>query len=196
MAVALALTAPFDVPDLTEPEAYVAWMEHQPYKLEMAGGRLVMMAGGSNPHSRIATNVTAALNARLRGSRCRAYNSDFLVQITPRDRYYPDATVACDETRNFTDRPVMVVEVLSPGTKRFDLRVKLPNYLRKAGLAYVLYLSPSEPRAWLYRPGLPEGDEPLEFGRPEDEIPLPELGIGLPLVELYEDVTFAAGDPS
>jgi hypothetical protein len=59
MAAALAITAPFDIPDLTEPEAYVAWMADHPYKLEMAGGRLVMMAGGSNPHSRIATNVTS-----------------------------------------------------------------------------------------------------------------------------------------
>ncbi len=195
MAAALAITAPFDIPDLTEPEAYVAWMADQPYKLDMAGGRLVMMAGGSNPHTRIATNVTSALHARLRGSRCRSYNSDLLVQITPRDRYYPDATVACDETRNFTDKPVMVVEVLSPRTKRFDLRVKLPSYLRKPGLAYVLYLSQEERRAWLYRPGLDDGDEPLEFGRPEDEIPLPELGFSLPLAELYEDVSLdAAGD--
>jgi Uma2 family endonuclease len=193
MAVALKLTAPFDVPDLADPEVYVAWMEHQPYKLEMVAGRLVMMAGGSNPHARIATNLTAALHAKLRGSPCRPFNSDFMVQLSARDRFYLDASVVCRETRNFTDRPVMVVEVLSASTKRFDLRVKLPVYLRTPGLAYVLYLSQDEPRAWLYRPTTAEGDEPIEVAGPEAEIALPELGIVLTLAELYEDVAPAEG---
>ena len=65
MAVALkVVTAPFDVPDLADAEEYVTWMEHQPYKLEMTGGRLVMMAGGSNPHATIAGNVFASRSFR------------------------------------------------------------------------------------------------------------------------------------
>lgn len=188
MTAALRLTAPFDIPDLPTPEAYVAWMEHQPYRLEMAGGRLVMMAGGTNPHATVAGNAFAALRSKLRGSRCRPFNADFLVQLSPRDRFYPDTSVACGETRNYTDRPVMIVEVLSPSTKRFDLRVKLPVYLRTPGLAYVLYLSQDEPRAWLYRPTQPDGDEPIELAGPEAEIALPELGIVLSMAELYEDV--------
>ena len=195
MAAALNLTAPFDIPDLSDPDAYVAWMEHQPYKLEMVGGRLVMMAGGINPHATIATNVLAALRTKLRGGTCRPFNGDFLVQISARDRFYPDATVACGETRNYTNRPVMVVEVLSPATKRFDLRVKLPAYLRTPGLAYVLYLSQDEPRAWLYRPTAPEGDEPIEVAGIEVEVALPELGIVLGLAELYEDVVFEGVAP-
>ena len=110
------MTAALVLPDLATPEAFVAWMEAQPTKMEMIGGRLVMMAGGSNPHSIIATNTTTALQIQVRGTPCRPYNSDFMVEISSTDRYYPDATVACGETRNFTDRPVLVVEVLSKRT--------------------------------------------------------------------------------
>ena len=52
----------------------------------------------------------------------------------------------------------------------------------------MLYLSQDEPRAWLYRPTMAEGDEPIEVAGLEAEIALPELGIVLTLAELYEDV--------
>jgi Putative restriction endonuclease len=135
MSAVLSLPDLFDLPDLATPEAFVAWMETQPRKLEMAGGRLVMMAGGSNPHATIATNTLAALHTRLRGGPCRPYNSDFMVQLGLQDRFYPDASVACGETRDYTDHPVLVVEVLSPTTRRFDLQVKLPAYCEHQGSA-------------------------------------------------------------
>jgi Uma2 family endonuclease len=188
MSSVLPLPDLFDVPDLATPEAFVAWMETQPRKLEMAGGRLVMMAGGTNAHATIAGNLWAALRTRLRGGPCRPYNSDFMVQLGPQDRYYPDASVACGETRDYTDRPVLVVEVLSASTRRFDLQVKLPAYLRAPGLRHILYLSQDEPRAWLYGP---DGDEPAELAGLAAVVELPALGLRLPLAELYEDVTSA-----
>lgn len=190
------MSAALVLPDLTEPEAFVAWMEEQPAKLEMAGGRLVMMAGGTNWHARIAGNTYVALDSRLRGGPCLPFNSDFMVQITPRDRYYPDVSVACHESRNYTDRPVMVVEILSDTTERFDFKTKLPAYLGKPGLTYVLYLSQDGAKAWLYRPGTSDADQPAEFAGLDAEVSLPELGLTLPLAELYRNVTFAAPKPT
>jgi Uma2 family endonuclease len=177
------------LPDLSTAEAFVAWVDGQPNKYEMAAGRLVMMAGASNPHVTIALNTAVALRARLRGGPCRPYGSDFMVEIGPRDRYYPDVSVVCGETRDFTDRPVLVVEVLSEGTERFDRKVKLPAYLGKVDLAYVLFLAQSEARAWLWRPGRDNADEPREITGLAARIVLPELGIELAMAELYEDVT-------
>ena len=191
MSAVLPLPDPLDIPDLTTPEAFVAWMETQPRKLEMAGGRLVLVPNGTNRQVTVAGNTLAALLVQLRGGPCRPYNSDFMVQLSPQDRFYPDASVACDEIRDYTDRPILVVEVLSEDTRRFDLRVKLPVYLRTPDLRHALYLSQDEPRAWLYRPGAPEGDEPVELAGLEAAIELPDLGLRLPLAELYEDVTFA-----
>jgi Uma2 family endonuclease len=184
------MSAALVLPDLSTPEAFVAWVELQPVKYEMAGGRLVMMAGGSGPHSLIAANAIAALRPRLRGGPCRTYTSDFMIQIGPGEWYYPDVSVVCgDGRREFADRPRMVIEVLSEGTKRFDLTTKLPAYLRKPGLAYVLYLFQDEPKAWLYRPGAPDAEHrPDEIDDLAREIPLPDLGVSLPMAELYEDV--------
>jgi Uma2 family endonuclease len=174
------------LPDLTRVEDFLEWVWAQPYKYEMILGRIVMMAGGKRNHAVISLNASSGLLARVVGSGCRAFGSDFLVQIDANNRYFPDASVVCGETRDFTDRPVMVVEVLSPSTMREDLGPKLANYLRIPGLKYVLYLWQSEPLARLWQPGA----EPRDITGLDATIELPALGLELPMAELYRDVTF------
>ena len=52
-----------------------------------------MMTGGSPARSRVASNILAFLHARLRGTGCRAYNSDMGVQVNDTDLRYPDVSV-------------------------------------------------------------------------------------------------------
>lgn len=174
------------LPDISRVEDYLAWVWTQPYRYETILGRIVMMAGGKRSHAIISLNASAGLLSRLGGTGCRTFGSDFLVEIDTANRYFPDASVACGETRDFTDRPVMVVEVLSPSTMREDLGPKLVNYLRIPGLRYVLYLWQNEPLARLWEPGR----EPSDIAGLDAVIALPELGIGLPMAELYRDVVF------
>lgn len=134
MAVARAL------PDLTRTEDFLAWVWEQDHKHEMIEGRLVMMAGGSRNHATIAVNATIALGTRLAGRPCRPYNSDFLVEGGNQNRYYPDVTVACGETRDFTDKPVLIIEVLSPSTMREDLGPKRRRHLEIPSLRHLLYV--------------------------------------------------------
>src|SRR5512145_3021086 len=103
-----------DLSDIERPEDWVAWMEAQPFKCELIDDRLVMMTGGTRRHSLIGTRVTTSLTEQLRGQRCQAYNADFVINLgkidTDKDeKFYPDASVVCDETRDWTDRPVLVV---------------------------------------------------------------------------------------
>lgn len=174
------------LPDIDRVEDYLAWVWSQPYRYETILGRIVMMAGGKRSHARIAVNTSSALNNRLAGQPCETFNSDFLVEIDINNRYFPDASVACGETRDYTDRPVLVVEVLSPSTMREDLGPKLENYLRIPGLRYVLYLWQDQPRARLWQPGSP----PVDIAGTDAVVRLPALGIELPMAELYRDVVF------
>lgn len=181
MSAALAL------PELATAQAFVAWMERQPVRYEMVDGRLVMMAGASNAHVTIAGNLLVALRDRLRGGPCRPFGPDFMVELDRADRFYPDLSVACGETRDWTDRPVLVAEILSPATRRFDLRVKLPRCLAHPTLEAVLYLEQDRPLARLWPRGRTVED-PLVVAGLEGRLALPGLGIELALAELYEDV--------
>ena len=176
------------IPDLTRTEDFLAWVWGQDHKFEMIEGRLVMMAGGSRHHSRIAVNATAALNNRLAGGRCQTFNSDFLVETNGINRYYPDVTVACGEDRDFTDKPVLIIEVLSPSTMREDLGPKRRNYMRIPSLEYLLYVWQDQVKAWLYLPAEGEDARPREYLSLDQVIDLPVLGLALPLAELYRDV--------
>jgi Uma2 family endonuclease len=100
----------------------------------MIEGRLVMMAGGTGRHSTIAVNATVVFGNQLVERPCQVFNSDLLDEATAQNPYFPDIGVACDETRDHTDQPILVLEVLSPSTAREDLGAKLRNYLRIPGL--------------------------------------------------------------
>jgi Uma2 family endonuclease len=93
------------------------------------------MSGGTAEHSRIAINVTIALELHLRGKDCRVFNSD--MKVLPRDdenpSYFPDITVTCnpdDYKRGSTAirSPRLIVEVLSPSTFARDRVEKMLEY--------------------------------------------------------------------
>ena len=163
-------------------------MELQPRKFELIGGRLVMMAGGTRLHAALTASVIVALGRQLLGNRCRVYSSDLVVDLGSRNRFYPDASVVCDETRDWTDRPALVVEVLSETTREDDLGRKLRAYLAAPAIHYVVYLEQDAIRARFW--AKPEDAVDLEG---EDAVAeMPRLGLRLELGELYRDLGVGA----
>jgi Uma2 family endonuclease len=66
---------------------------------EYLGGSVYAIAGASEEHNLIATNLAAALHAHLRGKPCLVFIVDMKVRLlVARDDvfYYPDLMVACD----------------------------------------------------------------------------------------------------
>lgn len=151
------------------------------------------MAGARLRHNRIATNVTIALGARLRGRRCEVFNSDVKVRIdlpTHVRFYYPDASVMCQPPpvdQEFHESPTIVVEVLSRATRRIDEREKRSGYLQIPSLAAYLLVEQRTACVIVYR------STKAGFVREFYEglgavIPLREIEVELPLVEIYERV--------
>jgi Uma2 family endonuclease len=111
---------------------YLALEEASDRKHEYVGGEVYALAGASEPHNLIVTNLTveAALAAR-RGRQCRVLGSDMRLRVKTDVYYYPDLMVVCDvsdiDPRDKT-RPCLVFEVGSPGTTSIDHREKLLAY--------------------------------------------------------------------
>src|SRR5262249_22293986 len=71
---------------------YLAGELVSPIKHEYLGGVVYAMAGARNAHNLIAANTLGALHGRLRGRRCRAFNSDTKIRVrlpTHVRFYYP-----------------------------------------------------------------------------------------------------------
>src|SRR5262245_19942753 len=108
--------------NLVSVEDYLAGELVSPVKHEYLGGVVYAMAGARNVHNLIASNALGSLHGRLRGKRCRPYNSDTKIRVRLPYQvrfYYPDTSVICrpnPPSDSFQDDPAVIVEVLSPRT--------------------------------------------------------------------------------
>src|SRR6476661_5489122 len=107
---------------LVSVEDYLTGELNSTIKHEYLGGMVYAMAGATYRYNTIAGNLFAALHSRLRGHKCRPFNSDTKIRVrlpTHWRFYYPDASVVCrpnPQADSFQDDPVVVVEVLSRAT--------------------------------------------------------------------------------
>jgi Uma2 family endonuclease len=181
--------------NLVSVEDYLAAELVSPIKHEYLGGVVYAMAGARALHNRIATNTTSALQARLRGGQCLPYNSDTKIRIRLRGHirfYYPDASVICRLTSrddSFFDDPVALFEVLSRRTRRLDLGEKKDAYLTLPSLGVYVLIEQEMPAVVVFR-RVGENFVREVYQGLNAVVPLGEIGIDLPLAEIYEAVEF------
>ena len=100
-------------------------------KHEYLDGRVYAMAGASKNHQRIITNVVRNFSEHLKNTPCDTYASDIKIRIGDLAFFYPDVIVACqDDTEDsyYTEKPLIIVEVLSKSTRRKDETTKRRLY--------------------------------------------------------------------
>ena len=183
-----ALQKPMDV------EAFLAWEERQELRHEFDGVVPHAMTGGTGAHTAIERNLNYSLTGRLRGKSCQPYGSNLQLKLEHSIRY-ADLSVVCTPVGaedTFTSKPVVIFEIVSKSTANKDLGVKkaeyqaTPSVLRYVVLqqthraAEVFYRTADEDDGWAYL--LLSGDDALD---------MPEIGISIPLAEIYEDITLA-----
>ncbi len=180
---------------LVSVEDYLAGELVSPVKHEYLGGIVYARPGERNLHHIIAGNTLAALYARLRGRPCRAFNSDTKIRIrlpTQTRFYYPDASVVCrpnPQSDSFQDRPAVIVEVLSRRTRRIDEGEKKDAYLTIPSLGVYLLIEQETAAVVAFR-RTEAGFVREVYEGLQAVVPLGEIGIDLPLAEVYEAVEF------
>ena len=177
-------------------------------KYEYIDGMAYMMSGGSVAHDRINRNIGYALDLLLRSGPCTVFGVDVQVLIgTKRNGkphyVYPDATVSCDRADRRPENtqiafPLLVVEVLSPGTEVRDRGIKLKAYQRCPTIQEILLVSqfaqyvevwqrnerePDNPKVWYYR----------HYG-PDDTIDISSIAVQIEIGEFYRGLEFDEGE--
>ncbi len=158
-------------------------------KYEYIDGYVRLMTGGSLSHAALAFSIGGILRTQGRDRGCRAYSADARVQITTERYVYPDATVSCDEQdRGRSDlvrSPRLVVEILSPGTERYDRAQKAKMYHECPTIEeYLLIESRYQYVELLRRAGAFWYQ--LTYS-PGDEVELTSLGIRFAVDDLYAE---------
>jgi Uma2 family endonuclease len=173
-------------------EAFLDWEERQPVPWEFDGFGPVAMTGGTLEHATIQSNLLRAVGNRLAGGPCRVFGSHLKIQVAGSIRY-PDAFVACGEyARGVTvlDTPVVLFEILSPGTATVDRVVKNAEYRATASIRRYVMLEQDRMAATVFQRA---GDDWIGHLLTGDvALDMPEIGVSVPLAELYEGVAFPA----
>jgi Uma2 family endonuclease len=162
------------------------------FKSEFYAGEMFAMAGASPPHVLITSNVTAELNAQLKGRPCRVYSSDLRVRVSETGLYtYPDVVVVCgeqqfdDEKRDTLLNPTLIVEVLSPATEAYDRGDKFAHYQRLPSLRGYVLIAQDRQRIERYvKQG--EGPDWLLTAVSQGAVSLPSIGCELRLADVYD----------
>lgn len=180
------------------PEEYLAIERQAEYKSEYFNGEMFAMAGASESHVLIVTNVVAELRGQLRGRPCTVYSTDLRVRVSPTGLYtYPDVIVVCgqsqfaDDQRDTLLNPTLIVEVLSASTQDYDRGGKFEHYRSIASFhEYVLiaqdrhhveHFVRQQDNRWLLS----------ETNRLEDVLHLSSIDCNLALPEVYDKVEVA-----
>jgi Uma2 family endonuclease len=177
-------------------EAFLDWEESQPTRYEFDGFRPHAMTGGSADHSRVQRNLIMALGSRLRGGPCEAFGSELKILVAGSVRY-PDAFVTCSPVQGkapFVTDPVVVFEIISPSTSGVDRIIKNQEYRDTPSIQRYVILEQDRQAATVF--SRDHGDWAGHLIADDAELAMPEIGISIPLEELYTGVELVVDLPT
>jgi len=178
-------------------ERFFKWAQAQDLRYEFDGFQPVAMTGGSVAHSRLIRNLGFALQSRLRGRPCEHLGPDAGVETINNAVRYPDALVTCskvDDAAFLVPGVVVVFEVVSPTSSRTDRIIKVREYAAVESIRrYVILESTSVGLTVLERERAGDSWTTTVLTN-EDRLIMPEIGVEIPVAEIYEDIEFAGGE--
>lgn len=179
-------------------EEFYLWQLDQDERYELVDGvpvPLRAMTGASNVHDVISVNRIIELGTRLRGKPCRVASADTALRTASRSSRRPDVAVDCApiEAASYeAHRPTVVVEVLSPSTRKLDRFTKLEEYRRHPSLRHILLVDPDSVAAKLYSRADEGAWSDVELIGADAVVALPAIDVTLPLSALYERLAMSA----
>jgi Uma2 family endonuclease len=170
-------------------DEFLAWAEGREGRWELYNGVPYKMAPERTRHFKVKFAVQLALLQAIRraGVPCHMLGDGAGVRISRHVMYEPDALVYCGpelpgDALEVPD-PVVVAEVLSPSTRKFDETVKLNDYFSLPSVHHYLIVDPEGPPVIHHR-RQPDGTI-LRTVLHEGSLTLAPPGIELGVLELF-----------
>jgi Uma2 family endonuclease len=134
---------------------YLLWQLQE--RVELIKGKIRQMAATNTKHQRMSGRIYGPIWSFLKGQRCDAFSAPFDVRLLlPAHRrkgdkvntvVQPDICIVCDRSKldeqGCVGAPDLIVEILSPGNSRKEMRDKYDLY-QEAGVTEYWVVFPSE----------------------------------------------------
>jgi Uma2 family endonuclease len=175
-------------------QEYLAFERAAEERHEYADGEIFARSSGTWEHSLIASNVIGELWSSLIERRCTVHGADMRIHIPSTGRYtYADVLVVCgrpvftDEARDTLTNPIVIVEVLSDSTEKYDRGDKFEHYQTIASLRDYVLVSQKKARVEHFRKQ-DDGTWVLRAIGPGDRVVLESIGCELSVDKVYMKV--------
>ena len=132
---------------------YLLWKFEE--RVELLKGKLFKMSAPSPAHQVVQCNLNIELGLYFRNQKCQIYPAPFDVRLPAKGEtgdaihtvVQPDLCVVCDRTkidsRGCIGAPDLVIEIISPGNSKKELKQKFKLY-EEAGVREYWVIHPSE----------------------------------------------------
>ena len=152
---------------------YLVWKIKE--RVELLKGKILEMSAPSPIHQEISGNLQGALFVFLKNSRCKLYTAPFDVRFPKKGEsqvytvVQPDLCVVCDlekiDSKGCVGAPVLVVEILSPGNSKKEMKSKFALY-QEEGVREYWVVDPERELVFVYvaenkkfKPTIPIADD-------------------------------------
>ena len=178
-------------------EEYLKLEEASKIRNEFHDGIIIPVEATTKNHNTIVTNFLLNANIpQLRKNGCRLYHENVITKVdAPKKKgVYPDIVVTCNEEDRkdvlVVKHPILIVEVLSNSTAKYDKTGKFFKYQRIPSLKQYILISQyacavefykkMENGQWVYS----------ALSQLADILSIPCIDAQIPLSELYVDINF------
>ena len=162
-------------------------------KHEYIDGVVYAISGASDNHNRISQNLSREIGNELikKNSSCDVFSSDIKVRLNKDGTkyFYPDVMVICDKHEDddpyYKHSPVLIVEVLSNSTRKYDLTTKKLYYFNISSLKEYVVIEQDICRIEVYRKSEHWNSTSYLLG---DEINFESTGTTISVEDIYRRV--------
>ena len=168
-------------------EEYFLYEENSELRHELVEGNLYEMSGVSIYHNRILLRLSTLLYLALQETEWEVVLENFKIKTPADNFFYPDLAVCSgDFHRYYSSTPIVIIEVLSESTRKYDLTDKFIQYSKIESLHYYLCIEP-EQQVVIFYFRTENGEWQTEtFTKDEQIISLPLINVSFTLKDIYK----------
>lgn len=173
--------------DFISEEEYLQGERLAEIRHEYIAGEVFALAGASRNHQRLVGNLHTTLNQYLTDKGCEPFANELKIKAE-RCFFYPDLVVVCDDAQGdeyYTEKPTLIVEVLSKTTRRMDKTTKLAAYKTLPSLQEYVLIEQDHAEIEIFRRSQNWFAEHYFLG---DELHLESIGLTIGVADIYRRV--------
>ncbi len=179
-------------------EEYIELEKSSEERLEFFAGKVFNTSNERPLHWLIVGNIVTEIKYKTDKTKIRVFSSNLKIKVPKCETYrYADATVVLGKPaiEKFYDfdlltNPSLIVEVLSPSTKSFDLGDKFTYYKSIESFTEYLLIDQDRPHVVLYTKQAENAWLHREYNSLNDTFYLSSLDCEIAVADIYENIEF------